>query len=273
MTEVERAAEQLGISDWNFEPVQESFTSQVRLVSKGTERAVLKVFWNTSKLAREHAALGALRGFTKVPSVLATCEDPPAMLMTRLDGEPVRVVTNRLAREIGECLAQIQTPSVTVSGDWWVAFQNFVTNQLALSRGINEIDWGLVETTFARLMLDRAPVEQRLVHFDFRLGNMLTDGTSLTGLVDFESARPGAVDFDFTKASLEIWPLHRDFEGAMLDGYSSVRPVPSQLYENLALYRLYLPMSGLGWCAKRGLRNEFFAENVRQLRDALMNLG
>ncbi|EZH65670.1 hypothetical protein DH09_12495 [Bacillaceae bacterium JMAK1] len=54
-----------------------------------------------------------------------------------------------------------------------------------------------------------APMRPFLVHGDFHLGNVLADGTSVTGIVDWEMAMHG--DFLYDVANLHLWSPSLDF--------------------------------------------------------------
>ena len=64
------------------------------------------------------------------------------------------------------------------------------------------------------------------VHFDYRPGNVLVQGTRITGLIDFESSRGGSADLDFIKVKNRVWDVCPGTKEAFLNGYTSVRPLP-----------------------------------------------
>ncbi len=70
----------------------------------------------------------------------------------------------------------------------------------------NGFDRGLLEAATDAVVngaeqLNEAPLA--LVHGDWRTTNVLSDGTSITGIVDWEGARGGDPAFDFV-----VWSVH-----------------------------------------------------------------
>lgn len=54
-----------------------------------------------------------------------------------------------------------------------------------------------------------APAEPRLVHGDFRLGNLLVDGSQLTGVLDWELAHLGDPHEDLAYGCMTVWRFAR----------------------------------------------------------------
>lgn len=54
-----------------------------------------------------------------------------------------------------------------------------------------------------------APVEPRLVHGDYRLGNLLVEGNRLTGVLDWELAHLGDAHEDLAYACMTVWRFAR----------------------------------------------------------------
>jgi fructosamine-3-kinase len=93
-----------------------------------------------------------------------------------------------------------------------------------------------------RLFADNAArlvvAEPRLLHGDLGSHNVLTDGTDLTGLIDWEDCLPGDPVFDVASwATFQPEPRHPAF----LDGYRSTGSLPPDFEPRFWLY--YLRMS------------------------------
>jgi aminoglycoside phosphotransferase (APT) family kinase protein len=72
------------------------------------------------------------------------------------------------------------------------------------------VDTGLLDAAI-QLVVERLPLfacdERRLVHTDLHWANLMTDGSSLTAILDFERARPAAADLDLdVLLRFSYWP-------------------------------------------------------------------
>lgn len=89
---------------------------------------------------------------------------------------------------------------------------------------------------------------------------------NLTGLIDFESARGGSADLDFTKVSHYVWAANPQTKPAFLAGYATIRPVP-EIERTLPLYQLHNALGGVAWCVRRTNTDDpFFHENITVIR-------
>lgn len=77
-----------------------------------------------------------------------------------------------------------------------------------------------------------------LVHRDFRPGNLIVRDGKLQGIIDWASARSGFAEQDFCSLEHFKWSFHASYKKSLLDGYSSIRPVPN--------YQLITPLLQLG---------------------------
>ncbi|NIK79243.1 hypothetical protein FHS15_004401 [Paenibacillus castaneae] len=62
-----------------------------------------------------------------------------------------------------------------------------------------------------------------IVHMDFRHGDLLVIGYKATGIIDFESARGGSSEIDFTKMNRYIWRVNPRTELPYLKDYQTIR--------------------------------------------------
>lgn len=136
-----------------------------------------------------------------VTACLPGTEDP----RTILDGEGVPDPP-ALLDDLARALAAIHAIDVDASG-----LQP--ADQLVLLRRLHD---GLgqahpvFELAFRRLEATRpAPAETTVVHGDFRMGNLLVDGTGLTGVLDWELAHLGDPVSDLGWMCTRAWRFHR----------------------------------------------------------------
>ncbi len=108
------------------------------------------------------------------------------------------------------------------------------------------------------IMMDLAkcsPGERYLVHGDFHLGNMLTDGRTVTGIVDWEMAMYG--DFVFDLATQHLWTPQLQIPQMVRDVWTSEgREIP-KFEERLRCALLFKGLDGLRFYAKKGDRNAY----------------
>jgi Ser/Thr protein kinase RdoA (MazF antagonist) len=109
-----------------------------------------------------------------------------------------------------------------------------------------------------------------IVHMDFRPGNILTSGNEVAGIIDFESARSGSSEIDFTKVNRYIWEVNPGTKIPYIEGYQSIRPMLA-LETVLPLYEIYDAFSAVVWCKNRGVEKNqtFLQENIQTLRNSV----
>jgi len=97
-------------------------------------------------------------------------------------------------------------------------------------------------------MLDGLPEERKLVHWDYGFNNTLSDGTSITGVIDWEHAAYG--DFLHDVAWLDFWDEKQGYAEAFKKFYADQgRDVP-RFDERLTCYKLLIGVGSLGFFAR-----------------------
>ena len=266
MNAIEDAIEALDLEVVKISELPESHSSIVRVLTLvSDERVVIKIPQSDKKLAREYRALSISRDCELTPIPLVQRTEPRALLMAWLPGRPLLApaCTSDHARQIGAALASIHANSEgrvePIAEGWWEVLRANAREHLKLCRKLGgDRDWDRSARVFGRSP-EFDPDVFVLVHFDFRLGNLLFDGDRLCGVVDFESSRPGDAAFDFAKISEELWPLrHPELRDATLEGYSQRRALPRDWSSSLPLYALYEALSRVAWCVKNDKRGTPF---------------
>lgn len=262
--------------------VDESYSSEVdRLVLADGQVVFLKRPYTAEKWYRERGWIHALEGFVPVPHILAEAapgQTTGAFVLAALPGQAPVTMTKKLAYEIGRTLAMLHTCTGEAYGEYtedgfyaypvqdWRCFRNekldgfmpFITSELD-SVFLENIQTELVRREQS-LPEPSCPVA---THCDFRLANLLTVGDQVTGVIDFETTRYGAVEMDFTKIVRNLNTFGSIYVTAFQEGYAMLHPdVPIETY--LAYYRLWEALTAVGWCIKRGLEEHraFFEENI-----------
>ncbi|SDT44202.1 Phosphotransferase enzyme family protein [Paenibacillaceae bacterium GAS479] len=109
-----------------------------------------------------------------------------------------------------------------------------------------------------------------VVHMDFRPGNIVVNGNEVAGIIDFESARCGSSEIDFTQMSRYIWTVNPRAKASYIEGYGSIRPLLN-LDAVLPFYDFYDAFSAVVWCKNRGVEKNgtFLQENIHILRKSI----
>ncbi|MBP1966799.1 phosphotransferase family protein [Paenibacillus aceris] len=109
-----------------------------------------------------------------------------------------------------------------------------------------------------------SPQQRYLVHGDFHLGNMLTDGHSVTGIVDWEMAFYG--DFVFDLATQHLWTPQLQFPELVRSTWAVEGWDISYFEERLRCALLFKGIDGLRFYAKKGDRNAYDSVKTELLR-------
>jgi len=282
---VQDAIAHLNLEIAEIQPVPDSFSSIVRLIELVSgEQLVLKIPYVKRKLFRELGALEAFHNDLPVPDLVDVWvpddDRPGALLLSRLPGASIAdPVDAGLARQMGDLLGRFHTHRLDHYGDreeagnpdahdWWAMLHD------GLDRWKPHCMQAMPPDLYARsLALYRdlaadlpAPDGPCWVHNDYRPGNILVEDGKITGLIDFESARGGSADRDFTKVSHYVWKPDPATKPAFLAGYAEIRPVPD-FERTLTLYQLHNALGGIAWCVRRTHTSDpFFRENLAVIK-------
>jgi homoserine kinase type II len=167
---------------------------------------------------------------------LAEHAGKPVALFPWVDGEAIcqARVTDEHARRVGEALAQVHLAGMSFQGAPASRFR--VGDLLVRAEQIEGAERSGDVAAAMRLL--RGRLERRkeqppapeipVIHADLFRDNVLWDGTSVAGLLDFESASRGSAAFDLMVAVL-AWcfgdTLELPLARALVGGYASVRPL------------------------------------------------
>jgi hypothetical protein len=272
--------------------VPESFSSEVYGLKLASGALIyVKIPYNKAKLVRERIMLERLSTQLPVPQVLDCWEGddaaPGALLLSALPGNPISgIVSPSLSYEIGCLLGRLHSVEMPGYGsdgvdgfkllphnDWRLYIQHNFDNQISICEQILEPDlFSRCLTHFEQVFRGLpAPDGPCVVHFDFRPGNILADEHGIVGLIDFESARGGSSEHDFTKLNRYVWMAYPGTKEAFEAGYTSIRPLIS-LDMVLPFYSFYDAFSAVVWCQRRGIENNrrFLEESISTLQDLVV---
>jgi hygromycin-B 4-O-kinase len=112
-----------------------------------------------------------------------------------------------------------------------------------------------------------SPGKPYLVHGDFHLWNMLSDGNRVTGLVDWELAMYG--DFMFDLGVLHLWTPHLDFPQKVRNLWLEVGSDIIYFEERLRCHMLFKAIDGLRFYAKQEAKPSY--DYIREKVVTLLN--
>lgn len=291
MNSILNVIEKLKLNVSNIADVPESFSSDVyRLTLASGEDVFVKIPFNKDKLFREFQILETLKGVIPVPKVLDVWygdeSTTGALLLSAIPGMPCTgEIDAKLSFQIGVYLAMLHEVSTPGYGYHVVdGFKVLDQNNWRLHIKSNFEQWKepckeiLDANLYERCILHFDGVFSALpdpdgpciVHMDFRPGNILVNGNELAGIIDFESARGGSSEIDFTKVNRDIWEVDPRTKIPFIEGYQSIRPMLT-LESVLPFYDFYDAFSAVVWCKNRGIEKNqtFLQESILTLRNSL----
>lgn len=217
---------------------------------------ILKISPCIDHYHREAFFLSLLKSDLPVPQIIAAVEPSSshcgAILMECLKGELLKDKdwSNDLAFEIGVALARLHnnrtdgygdlTKPETLVQDSSLYFNTKFEEELDECKGHlpkNFIDKcsAYLDSCQSLLAYVDGPC---IVHRDFRPGNMIIWHGRLEGIIDWASARSGFAEQDFCSIEHFKWVPYSKYKKILLEGYSSIRPVPN--------YQSIMPLLQLG---------------------------
>lgn len=207
---------------------------------------------------------------------IGTCGNLHYSITAKAAGAPIITLAkeeiHRLVPELIEQFSTMNQAEVHESGYGWVSptgSASFHSWEECLASFFLEEqegfyhEWSLLfETSFlerdvfdavyAKMMelAQYAPEQRYLVHGDFHLGNMLSDGHAITGIVDWEMAMYG--DFMFDAAVMHLWAPNVKFPQRLREAWEEQGILIPHFEERLLCYQLFKGVDGLRFYAKKG---------------------
>ncbi|UNL83109.1 phosphotransferase enzyme family protein [Priestia koreensis] len=287
MKDVNQLINHFGLHVTEINSVPESYSSTVyELTLESDERVFLKIPYSKVKLQREYEVLRLLQDQLPIPSLLnyweGDGENVGALLLSAVQGVPcTNTITEELAHDIGVCHGRLHNVPISLfDGSEAVeryepsTFRAFIKEKFnsfcpyakeLLNPSVFEESVAYFEEAFDTLPSPDGPF---FIHMDFRPGNILTQDQKVTGIIDFESARIGSTENDFTKVNRDLWMKDPKTKEAYIKGYETIRPM-IDLTKTLPFYRFYDAFCSVGWGGARGSKNHqrFIEENKEILME------
>ncbi len=227
-----------------------------KVITPDINSLILKICPNSDDYLREIYFLTKFKSSLPIPKIIATVEPSNAnfgaILMEYLKGELLKDSdwSNDLAFEIGVTLARLHNNRTDAYGDLTKPktliqepspyFNDKFEEELEECRG--HLPKKLMENCSSylnryqnALALVDGPC---IVHRDFRPGNIIVRQEKLKGIIDWAGFRSGFAEQDFCSIEHFKWPPNAKYKKTLLEGYSSIRPIPN--------YPLIMPLLQLG---------------------------
>ncbi|MEK5147732.1 aminoglycoside phosphotransferase family protein [Psychrobacillus sp. FSL K6-4615] len=290
MEQLSQIIEKLKINVLSIEDVPNSFSSTVYRVEQINKEIVyLKIPYSKLKLIREYEAIEILSEALPVPRLLEYWEGddniPGAMLLSEMKGQPITGnVSEVLAYDIGVHHAKMHnvTPQegnsfkgISNVYEQWSTFMK--SHFYGFAEDVKEvIPVDLLKKSIELFEEQRKCLPHSdgpsFIHMDFRPANIIIQDNQVSGIIDFESARFGSTEMDFTKINRDIFTKNSGTLEAYKKGYQSIRPL-IDLEVILPFYRFTDAFNSLGWCKRRGIEKhqQFFDENFVILKSILQS--
>ncbi|MFI2711985.1 phosphotransferase enzyme family protein [Micromonospora sp. NPDC018662] len=196
-------------------------------------------------LERHHQEVHAYRTWVpalgdRAPRLLATTDDPPAIVITAVAGVPLaerqlgREAEQSAYRQAGRLLKTLHAAGPPrLEPDWtaWLADRAEYWIHQAGDR-ITAARRAEVRAHM-RALRDLAPLPARPCHLDFMPRNMIYDDGEVR-LIDFEHTRYDLPARDLVRLATRVWPHRPDLCGSFLDTYGQLSAVDDLVLEHCA---------------------------------------
>ncbi|MBY0109555.1 MAG: aminoglycoside phosphotransferase family protein [Candidatus Babeliaceae bacterium] len=265
--------ERLGLADVTFSRIEHEDTAVAdvyRVTKSSGEKLILKICTRVNDYLHEVYFLNYFANKLPVPRIIHVVEPEAdvygAILMEYLPGALINAesFTTSLAYEVGSLLARIHMNRVTGYGDLTQPHSlnpdPRVYFTMKFHEGIAECRGHLPEKLIEKCLdyyktnidlLDSVD-GPRIIHRDFRAGNVIVSGGKVQGIIDWSSARASFAEEDFCFLEHGDWPTNSITKKSFLDGYASIRPVPDY-NRMMPLLRMSRAIALIGFAVRRGI--------------------
>lgn len=243
---------------------------------------ILKISPRAHQHQRELYFLRYFADKLPVPRVIAAVDQTSntygAILMECLPGQllDIKHCSSGIAKSMGELFARIHTQRSRGYGDL-ICPQNlsagardiFINKFQDDVRGCTgHIAVPILEQCMLYLEKNSYLLDEVdgpcIVHYDYRPGNILVHDGTISGIIDWASARSGFAQEDFCVMEHWTWSQDDSTKKLFLEGYAQIRPVPD--YKDIMpLLRLYKSLAYVRFIAHNGTWNDGGANESKYL--------
>lgn len=259
------------LNNSDFLPIEHEETAVsivYQILNPNGSRFILKICPRTQDYYRELYFLNYLHETFPVPRIIRVSEPcqqaPGALLLEHLPGTVLKKpdMTQSLANAIGTLLARIHQNRTAGYGNLIKQDQLRSDAQIYFSQKFEEHFSECKDHLPKKLLADcrhyylehlsllKTVDGPRIVHGDFRLGNILASNDVIQGILDWSSAHGGFTEEDFCIMEHENSLSDPVLKKAFFDGYSLVRACPDYS-KILPLLRMDRALNIIGFTLKR----------------------
>lgn len=160
------------------------------------------------------------------PRLLATCDDPPAVVLGAIDGETLsesgldRAAEHHAHRQAGELLRRLHhaaPPRPEPDMTRWLAQRG--AQWLRLAESVLPANQRTVIQQHLHALAALSPIAAVPCHLDYTPRNLIWTPTNTVAVIDFEHARYDLAARDLVRMARHVWAGRPDLQEAFLDGY------------------------------------------------------
>jgi len=278
--------EKHNINAKNIKKANNSFSSDVYIISNDNEKFVLKMSTNKEKIENEKKYYNHLYNFLPTSKIICngTYKDFFYLIISYFEGNnrydyEGNDFSDHDLKKLGELLAKLHNCELLDDNNNWIKYLNKCINKSINS--LKEVlkDDYLEVVIFAKKYLEKRIVgnyENCIIHTDFRIGNVIF-GDDEVGLIDMESIKCGDYIFDFVKISRI---LNKKNFNIFLEGYLKIRSIDNYFYKRLKFYSFFDSIISVEWCKKNDrLDTDYYKNNynfllkyAKEIKDGKWNI-
>jgi hygromycin-B 4-O-kinase len=282
---IQAFAKKHGYADATFEPIEDGELSQAYFFSTANGDKVLRInSTDEGFLKDKYAAEHFTGGHVPIPKIeavgqltkdryFAVSERAPGKTLDKLGKGEV----NSLMPEIIVSLEAIHATSPIGEGyGWWRLDGSGKSSSWhaaldAMQQGeddsplasITYFDHKQYESLRAEILdyYQYCPDIRQLVHGDYGFNNSLSDGATITGIIDWHGSMYGDPLYDV--AWLDFWNYRQGYAAAFKLHYEDRGRLPANFDERLICYKLIIGANSLAFFAKSGQPEKYdFAQKI-----------
>ncbi|TDC60245.1 aminoglycoside phosphotransferase family protein [Micromonospora sp. KC207] len=177
----------------------------------------------------------------RAPRLLATTDDPPAIVITAVPGVPLsqrqldpesEQDAYRQAGQLLKTLHAAEPPRLEPDWTAWLAERAEYWIRLAGDRITPS--YRAEVRAHMRALRELAPLPAAPCHLDFMPRNMLYGDDGIVRLIDFEHSRYDLAPRDLVRLATRIWPLRPDLRESLLNTYGPLTAANENLIQHCA---------------------------------------
>ena len=272
MEKIIKIFKEKGIEVTNIERANNSFSSNVYIISSTKGKYVFKILFNEEKQKNESSYIKYLSNKINIPKLIFTgsYEDKFYNVVSFIEGinyddKDFKKLTDEQIYKLGVLLGKLHSiKSLDQDTSSWIEYihrsADKSLNNLNSIFDQNEEVYKYINNEIHKI---EGTYENVILHLDYRIGNVIFNDSEY--LIDFESMKSGDSAFDF----LKIYRLlnKKRFE-IFVEGYKSVRNIDNNTLNKIEFYNIFDAYTALNWCRDHDkIGSKFYYKNMKILQN------